>query len=124
MWLGYLLAELNNFKYPEIEIVMEISPLTIEDKIRQTFPERAELMLAIANCESGLNQEAVSHTRDFGVMQINEATWHETALEMNLDYKGSVDDNLELARHIYETQGLEAWVCYTDYIYPQLALAE
>lgn len=86
-------------------------PKTIEEKIVATFPEEPELMLAIANCESGLHQDAVSHTRDFGVMQINEATWHETALQMGLDYKGSEDDNLEMARYIYEVQGTSSWVC-------------
>ena len=68
-------------------------------------------MLAIANCESGFKQEAVSHTRDFGVMQINEKTWDATAREMGLDYKNNEDDNLKMARHIYEVQGREAWVC-------------
>lgn len=87
-------------------------PKTIEEKIEQAFPENPELMLAIANCESGLNQEAVSHTSDYGVMQVNEATWDKTAKEMGLDYKNSEDDNIKLARHIFEVQGLSAWVCH------------
>ena len=91
---------------------MLVQPKTIEEKIIATFPEEPELMLAIANCESGINQSAVSHTNDYGVMQVNKATWHEVAQEMNLDYQNNEDDNLALARHIYEVQGLEAWVCY------------
>ena len=77
-----------------------------------TFPEEPEIMLAIANCESGFNQEAVSHTNDHGVMQINEATWDETAQELGLDYKNSLDDNLKMARYVYEIQGKDAWVCF------------
>lgn len=69
-------------------------------------------MLAVANCESGLRQDAVSHTNDFGVMQINKATWHEIANELELDYQNNEDDNLKMARYIYEVQGRNAWVCY------------
>lgn len=47
-------------------------------------------------------------------MQINEATWDDTAKEMGLDYKNNEDDNLELARYIFEVQGVDAWVCYTE----------
>jgi len=80
------------------------------------FPEEPEKMLAIARCESSLNQDAVSPTRDFGVFQINEASWDDLSTEMGLDYKGSVRDNLLMARHVYEVQGLSAWVCWTKYL--------
>lgn len=73
-------------------------------------------MLRVARCESGLNQHAVSHTNDFGLMQINEASWDDVAKEMDLDYKNDIDDNLTMARHIYDVQGINAWVCYTKYI--------
>lgn len=84
----------------------------IERAIRETFPEMPNTMLAVAKCESGLNQEAKSHTNDFGLMQINEASWHQVALELNLDYKSSIEDNLKMARHIFEVQGVTAWVCF------------
>ena len=95
-----------------MEVAFTPRPKTIEEKIVKTFPEQPELMLAIANCESGFNQDAVSHTRDFGTMQVNEKVWDPTANEMGLDYKNNEDDNLEMARHIYEVQGVTAWVCY------------
>lgn len=85
----------------------------IEYKIRQAFPEDYEMMIRIAQCESGLNQDAVSHTNDYGVFQINKASWHAVAEEMGLDYQNNVDDNIEMAQHIYEVQGREAWVCFT-----------
>ena len=109
--LGYSLHKLENIEYPVYDYYV-VREKTIAEKIATTFPETPELMLAIANCESGLNQEAVSHTRDFGVMQVNERVWDETAQELDLDYKNNEDDNLEMARYIYEIQGLDAWVCY------------
>lgn len=122
-FLTYVAYELKQIEYPDVYTLYIQKELTVEEKIVIMFPEHPELMLAIAKCESGLNQSAVSHTRDFGVMQINEKTWDSTAEEMGLDYKNSEDDNLEMARHIYEVQGLTAWVCYTKHIKPHLALA-
>ena len=105
------LHHLDSFEYIVYDTYVH-KPKTTEEKIVKTFPEQPELMLAIANCESGFNQDAVSHTRDFGTMQVNEKVWDSTANEMGLDYKNNEDDNLEMARHIYEVQGVTAWVCY------------
>jgi len=75
-------------------------------------------MVAIAKCESGLKQfkadgsVVVSPTHDYGLMQINRKTWHETSIKMGLDYQNNMLDNLKLARHIYDVQGVTAWVCY------------
>jgi hypothetical protein len=85
----------------------------IEHLIWQTFPEEYEVMLAIAICESGLNQNAVSHTNDYGIFQVNQATWDSVAKEMGLDYKNSVADNLKMARYVYDVQGIDAWVCHS-----------
>lgn len=122
-YLGQIVNELNNYEYVEYDYQVNrvVIHKTIEEKIAETFPEEKEIMLAVAKCESNFNQDAVSHTRDFGVMQINERTWHDTAEEMGLDYKNSEDDNLKLARHIYEVQGLSAWVCYKK-LFGELAL--
>ena len=114
----YLLV---NIEYPEVPEFTP-RPKTIEEKIRLAFPEEPNNMLAIVNCESGFNQSAVSHTRDFGLFQINEKTWDATAQEMGLDYKGSLDDNITMARYVYDIQGINAWVCWTKYISPELAI--
>ena len=67
-------------------------------------------MVKIANCESNFNQSAVNHkSNDFGLFQINEATWNETATSMGLDYKSNWKDNVLMARYIYQTQGISAW---------------
>jgi len=87
------------------------SPI-IEQKIREAFPDDYKVMLAVALCESNLNQSAVSHTKDFGVFQINEAVWDNVAKDMGLDYKNSIDDNIKMAQHVYGVQNRQAWVCY------------
>lgn len=115
----WLLKELINEETTIIIYVdrQPIEELSIEDKIIKTFPDNPDLMLAIAECESGLRQfddsgnYIKSHTNDSGLFQINDATWKTTADNLNLDYKHSVDDNIEMARYIYDTQGVNAWVC-------------
>lgn len=112
--LNYLLYELNTYEYPEPPTIEYIrKEKTIEEKIYETFPEEPDTMLAIARCESGLNQSAVSHTDDHGLMQINAPSWDSKAEELGLDYKGSADDNLRMARYIYDHGGKEHWVCFT-----------
>lgn len=113
-----LLDELGTVRYiKEVQIVE-----STKTHIRKTFPEDPELMVAIATCESGLRQfdtegnVIVSPTKDFGIFQINEKTWHNTAESLELDYKNSEEDNIEMARHIFEVQGINAWVCYTKHI--------
>lgn len=85
----------------------------VEYKIRMAFPEDWETMLAVANCESGLRQNIVSHTNDYGLFQINEKSWDSVAQGMGLDYKNNIDDNIKMAQHVYKVQGRNAWVCYT-----------
>lgn len=67
-------------------------------------------MVKIANCESNFSQSAVNHkSNDFGLFQVNEATWDETARSMGLNYKEDWRDNILMARYIYQTQGISAW---------------
>ena len=69
-----------------------------------------KLMVRIAECESGFNQEAVNKkSNDFGIFQINEATWDTTARSMGLDYKNDWKDNIIMAKYVLETQGISAW---------------
>jgi hypothetical protein len=81
------------------------------------FGDDAKRMEQIFTCESGLRQfdsegnVIVSPTRDFGIAQINEKVWDSKAKEMGLDYKGSMFDNLKMAKHIYDVSGKRAWVC-------------
>lgn len=98
--------------------ITDIKEVTIEDKIRFYFTEEPEKMIATFTCESRLEQfdingfPLVSPTDDVGVTQINRKTWHTKAKELNLDYENDIDDNLEMARYVYEVQGAKAWSCY------------
>lgn len=109
--LFYQPQEANNYSYTPPE------PPTPEELVMQHFPHNYERMLVIANCESGKRQfdsngnVIKSHTNDYGYFQINDASWKGTAEKLGLDYKNSVEDNIKMAKHIYEVQGINAWVC-------------
>ena len=85
---------------------------SVEEKIAEAFPEHPELMIAIAKAESGLNPYATNKNRngstDTGLFQINSIHGHDQ-LELT-----KVDKNIEVARKVYEKQGLGAWVAYTN----------
>ncbi len=74
-------------------------------------------MWRIFYCESEHRQfkkdgtPLVSPTNDYGFAQINRKVWHSTAVELGLDYQNSLEDNLLMAKHVYEVQGISAWVC-------------
>lgn len=93
-------------------------PLTTEQKIEIAFGEQAEIMKQISVCESGMRQfdsegnTITSPTNDSGLFQINNPTWSNTAKELGLDYLNSEEDNIKMAQHILEVQGLNAWSCY------------
>lgn len=90
--------------------------MELENLIRATFPEDPDTAVAIAQCESSLNPEAVNHhnpngSYDSGLMQINSV--HTPRLsELGLDPKNA-QDNLTYARILYDERGWQPWVCYT-----------
>lgn len=87
--------------------------------IKKTFPENPEVMVAIAKSESGksLNQNAVNINRngskDCGLMQINSIHGYDC------EWLKIPENNMIVARKIYDTQGLSAWVSYNskNYLY-------
>lgn len=92
-------------------------------KIEEAFPEDPETAVKIARCESGLNPEIQSgHTlsygreRSFGLFQIHEPAWHHVALRLGYtEYQTSVEENIKMARYIYELAGKRwtPWSCFT-----------
>ncbi len=107
-----------------LEVVVQWTPERIEQEVRNTFPEAPERALAIFMCESGkdtdgdgkkeLQPTAVSPTHDYGITQINRATWHTTAIEMGLtEYQTDIKQNLQMARFVYEDskKSFAPWVC-------------
>lgn len=91
--------------------------------IHETFPEDPHTALAIAKCESGLQQwypngrlvTGKVDPHDTGLMQINTRIHGETLTNMGLDVANSVEDNVTFARHLYDSRGgnYNDWVCYT-----------
>lgn len=91
--------------------VIVAPPKTIEDKIRDMFPEDPDTAVAIAKCESGMRENAFNGKNrngswDAGVMQINSV--HGYSKEFLFD----VDNNLKVARKLYDHSGFNPWVCY------------
>lgn len=86
------------------------------------FDKDANIMMAIAECESSQTQfkedgtVVKSPTLDYGFLQINH-NWDSTAKKLGLDYKGSLHDNIKMAKYIKDKQGLKAWTTYRNGCY-------
>lgn len=53
--------------------------------------------------------------QSFGLFQIHAKVWDDRAHELGYpNYKDTVEDNLAMARHIYDNQGWQPWTCYTN----------
>jgi hypothetical protein len=80
-------------------------------------------MIEVAQRESGLvhylaNGEVLKGRvtpADTGLMQVNCTYWCEDAERLGLDI-WNITDNVKMARHIYDTQGITAWVAYNDHM--------
>jgi Transglycosylase SLT domain len=72
-------------------------------------------MLAIAICESHLNQKAYNpndpHGGSYGIFQINGA-WLNTSKSMGLDIINNVQDNFQFARVVLNHGGVSNWGCH------------
>lgn len=92
-------------------------------KIKEAFPESPETAVVIAKCESSLVIDIQSHhvrngirEESFGIFQIHKQSWHKTAISLGYEnYQTEVDDNIAMARYIYERAGKSwnDWSCYT-----------
>lgn len=89
------------------------SKSNVKALIREYFPDDAERAIAVANCESGLNQDAVGPTHDYGLFQIHLPSHQRKAEELGLDVVHSIEDNITFARILYENAGdtWTDWVC-------------
>lgn len=92
--------------------------------IAQTFPEDTRTAIRTFKGESGLQQWYVdgsivsSHTNDYGLCQVNAATWEHVAVELDLDYRNNIEEHIQLCRHIYDEAGQQwtPWVYYLKHI--------
>jgi hypothetical protein len=119
--VGAVTLEPNTVDAPieVIEPVVEPTPPpTPKELVFTTFGDAAPVMWEVFRCESGHNQfngvgePLRSPTNDWGFAQVNATVWDTTAKRLGLDYKHSLEDNLTMARYIYDVQGVRAWTCY------------
>jgi hypothetical protein len=93
---------------------------TTNEKILLTFKDPR--MIKVLTCESQLKQfkvdgtPLVSPTSDVGIAQINRIHWSR-AKELGLDIFNNEDDNLKMAKIIYDEQGIEAWSAFQNACY-------
>lgn len=87
--------------------------------IKAVFPEEYLLALDVANCESQFVMQQsrlmqpYGRERSFGIFQIHEPDWHQVAIELGLpNYQTDVEENIAMARHIYDQHGWQPWTCY------------
>lgn len=86
-----------------IEVKEDCDPQCL---INKAFGAEAKVMSKIAWCESRMDIDAVSHTDDHGLFQVNRRTW------VNLGCQGdwyNPEDNVKCAKKVKQAQGLNAW---------------
>lgn len=98
---------------PVVEIAS--APEDAEAIVRSYFSD-IPIMVQVARCESTFRHTLADGSvlrghvdnRDTGVMQINTYYHGDTAERLGLDLE-SIEDNMEYARYLYETQGTQPW---------------
>jgi len=90
------------------------------EKVIETFPEEAETFLAITWSESKFENQASSWCCH-GIMQVHEwehrfkiPTSHNETRDGRIAWLRNPDNNLEVARIIYNDSGKSPWAGYTD----------
>ncbi len=87
----------------------------VSSSLKEYFKD-APIMAKVAFCESthtqfvapGVVHRGVVNSKDVGIFQINERYHLNTSKKMGIDIY-SIEGNMEYARHLYETQGLQPW---------------
>ena len=81
-------------------------------------------MVKVCGGESGMKQwhdngkvvRGIVDPDDTGLCQINKRYWGAEAKRLGLDFENSIEDNVKMTRHIYDTQGIKAWVYYNNHL--------
>ena len=100
------------------DVMEEVSQLPpdmteVEKKICDTFTSDCKIMIAIAHAESGLNPGSINTKNnngsiDVGLFQINSIHGYSKAELLNVDF------NLQIAKAVYDNQGITAWSAYNN----------
>lgn len=123
MFIGIVLSctpVMADEKYQDLYNNPAAQALLIQEKIKKYFPEPglAEAFTKLANCEStgllhwmpdgSLRPQAKKLSSARGVLQILAGLHGPEMKEMGLDIK-NLDDYMQFARYLYDTQGPGAW---------------
>ena len=84
-------------------------------KICDVFDNNCNEALTIVRYESGYNPNAISHTGDYGLFQIN-CYWHRNKFSGDCYALLDIDTNIRVAKQIYDVQGWRPWVT-SRYLY-------
>ncbi len=86
---------------------------SLESIIQRHFGEASSSAIRIAQCESGMNPNAVSPTNDHGLFQINIVHRSQFEAVTGASWSSVYDPELNTiyARHLYAQQGWGPWTC-------------
>lgn len=86
---------------------------SLEGIIQRHFGDAAPAAIRIAQCESGMNPNAVSPTNDHGLFQINIVHRGQFEAVTGAPWSSVYDPELNTiyARHLYAQQGWGPWTC-------------
>lgn len=104
---------------PPVYSSLTDSKIEVAKMIRDTFPDNARTMIAIAMAESGLRCEAINHAdtngvQSVGLFQINDGRYF---TEQDIANLTTCSHNLARAKQKYTSQGLSAWGAFTNGAY-------
>ncbi len=102
-------------KSQRIFIPISYSNDEIVRKICDVFVSNCDEALTIVRYESGFNPNAISHTGDYGLFQIN-CYWHRNKFSGDCYALLDIDSNIRVAKQIYDAQGWRPWVT-SKYLY-------
>lgn len=107
--------------------IVNICPSEVVCKIKETFPEEPEVMLAIAMAESGLNNNAIGYNCYYEGKstackpQDRDKAWSVDCFVLQQNFpnrktcpKMSIDEHLKEIRSMYDKRGLSPWCSYKD----------
>jgi len=100
--------EVEEAKTVLIEEKIDWTPERVKQEIRKVFPENAETMIRVAQCESGLLPAAKGPTNDHGIFQLHMPSHRKEIEKQGIDVTDPAE-NIQFARYLYDHGGLGHW---------------
>ena len=110
---------------------VKLAEKPVEQIVEHFFGEKTKIMTAIFKAESGLNPDAKNYNCRYGSISKSckksdrEKAWSVDCGVAQTNFKGQIcpeesmnpESNIRLAKQIYDEQGLNAWVVYSNGTY-------